>query len=325
MVLTDVKTAEEFDKCINSDAILIVTHFWAEWAPQCRQMDDVMEELSNDNQYKDVKFIKIEAEALADIAEKFNVNCVPTMVFFNKKKMIDRLDGANVPELIKKVKQLLSKALIIPSPQSKEDLNEQLKKLVNAAPCMLFMKGSPEEPRCGFSRQTIELLKKYNAEFKSFDILSDEEVRQGLKTFSNWPTYPQLYINGELIGGLDILKELAENGELENLLPKKQSLNQRLEALIKKAPVMIFMKGNPDVPRCGFSKTLIGIMNETGVSYETFDILQDEEVRQGLKTYSNWPTYPQVYVNGTLIGGLDIIKELNESNELKQTLLGNKN
>ncbi|XP_023240218.1 glutaredoxin-3-like [Centruroides sculpturatus] len=86
---------------------------------------------------------------------------------------------------------------------------------------------------------------------------------------------------------------------------------------------MIFMKGNPDVPRCGFSKTLIGIMNEIGVSYETFDILQDEEVRQGLKIYSNWPTYPQVYVNGTLIGGLDIIKELNESNELKQTLLGN--
>lgn len=324
MAAVEIKSAEEFDRNINSDAPLVVTHFWAEWAPQCRQMDDVIEELIKDNQYKDVKFLKVEAETLSTIAEKFSVNCVPTMIFFSNKKMIDRFDGANVPELIKKVKQLLSKALIIPSfPQTKDDLNERLKKLINAAPCMLFMKGSPEEPRCGFSRQTIELLNKYNAEYKTFDILNDEEIRQGLKTYSNWPTYPQLYVNGELVGGLDILKELAENGELENLLQKKKNLHQRLETLIKKAPVMIFMKGSPAVPRCGFSKTLIGIMNETGVAYETFDILQDEEVRQGLKTYSNWPTYPQVYVNGTLIGGLDIIKELNESNELKQALLGN--
>lgn len=82
---------------------------------------------------------------------------------------------------------------------------------------------------------------------------------------------------------------------------------------------MIFMKGNRDAPRCGFSKELIRIVNETAVPYDTFDILGDEEVRQGLKTFSDWPTYPQVYVNGELIGGLDIIKELVAGNELKET------
>ena len=75
-------------------------------------------------------------------------------------------------------------------------------------------KGSPDAPRCGFSRQIAELLAAEKVKFDSFDILSDEEVRQGLKTFSNWPTYPQLYYKSELIGGCDIILELAQAGEL---------------------------------------------------------------------------------------------------------------
>ena len=86
------------------------------------------------------------------------------------------------------------------------------------------------------------------------------------------------------------------------------SLESRLIALINKSKIMVFMKGSPNAPRCGFSRTLVGILNELNAKYETFDILEDEEVRQGLKTFSNWPTYPQVYVNGEFIGGLDIIK-----------------
>ena len=82
-----------------------------------------------------------------------------------------------------------------------------------------IMKGDPTEPRCGFSRQIAELLAAEKVKFDSFDILSDEEVRQGLKTFSNWPTYPQLYADGKLLGGLDVVKELQEEGELLDSLP----------------------------------------------------------------------------------------------------------
>ena len=76
---------------------------------------------------------------------------------------------------------------------------------------MLFMKGSPDTPKCGFSRSIVELLRKGGFAFSSFDILTDEEVRAGLKTFSDWPTYPQLYVNGTLVGGLDILREMANS------------------------------------------------------------------------------------------------------------------
>nr|CAI5828966.1 unnamed protein product [Callosobruchus analis] len=83
---------------------------------------------------------------------------------------------------------------------------------------MLFMKGDRNAPRCGFSKQIIEILNQLKIHYDTFDILTDEEVRQGLKKYSEWPTYPQLYINGELIGGLDIVKEMTANGELQSML-----------------------------------------------------------------------------------------------------------
>ena len=80
------------------------------------------------------------------------------------------------------------------------------------------MKGSPAAPRCGFSRQITEILSSNNIPFASFDILSDESVRAGLKTLSDWPTFPQLYVHGEFVGGLDIIKEIATSGDLASEL-----------------------------------------------------------------------------------------------------------
>eukprot|EP00747_Dinoflagellata_sp_TGD_P206598 gnl/TRDRNA2_/TRDRNA2_80291_c0_seq1.p1 gnl/TRDRNA2_/TRDRNA2_80291_c0~~gnl/TRDRNA2_/TRDRNA2_80291_c0_seq1.p1 ORF type:complete len:204 (-),score=65.88 gnl/TRDRNA2_/TRDRNA2_80291_c0_seq1:54-665(-) len=197
---------------------------------------------------------------------------------------------------------------------------------------MLFMKGSKDEPFCKFSKQAIALLDKYpDMEFSTFDILQDDEVRQGLKDYSNWKTYPQLYIKGELIGGIDIMKEMDEDGSLKEAFPtaddsssaKPLTLEDRLKQLINKGKVTVFMKGDPDGPRCGFSRKIIEILDQHSVKYETFDILSDEEVRQGLKTYSNWPTYPQLYAGGKLVGGLDIVKELAEEGSLMDELSAN--
>lgn len=98
------------------------------------------------------------------------------------------------------------------------DFNETLKKLINMAPITLFMKGTADAPRCGFSRQMVEILRKHKVQFAYFDILTDNQVREGLKKYSNWPTYPQLYVKGKLIGGLDVVKELEEEGELLDAL-----------------------------------------------------------------------------------------------------------
>jgi Grx4 family monothiol glutaredoxin len=87
----------------------------------------------------------------------------------------------------------------------------------------------------------------------------------------------------------------------------KEELHTRLSNLVKAAPVMLFMKGTPSVPQCGFSRQIVGILRENGVKYGFFNILADDDVRQGLKEFADWPTYPQLWVNGELVGGLDIV------------------
>ena len=98
------------------------------------------------------------------------------------------------------------------------DVSDRIRKELGSAPVVLFMKGTPEFPQCGFSAQTVAALRNRGAKFHYVNIFDDPELREALKRFSNWPTYPQLYVNGELVGGCDIALEMYRNGELKDLL-----------------------------------------------------------------------------------------------------------
>ncbi|HEY3729684.1 MAG TPA: Grx4 family monothiol glutaredoxin [Steroidobacteraceae bacterium] len=98
------------------------------------------------------------------------------------------------------------------------DVTERIRKELSTAPVVLFMKGNPDFPQCGFSAQTVAALRNLKASFHHVNIFDDAELREALKRHSNWPTYPQLYINGELIGGCDIALEMYRTGELKKLL-----------------------------------------------------------------------------------------------------------
>lgn len=122
--------------------------------------------------------------------------------------------------------------------ESPEELEKRMRGLMNQSKVVLFMKGNPDVPRCGFSRKTVALLREKNVEFTTFDILSDESVRQGtqtlhfdlktrttnlklfagLKKLNDWPTFPQIIVNGELVGGLDILQDSVDSGEFAELM-----------------------------------------------------------------------------------------------------------
>jgi monothiol glutaredoxin len=95
---------------------------------------------------------------------------------------------------------------------------ERIKQHLSAQPVVLFMKGTPDFPQCGFSAQTVAALKHVGAQFHSVNIFEDLELRDELKRYSNWPTYPQLYVNGELIGGCDIAMQMVKSGELKQLI-----------------------------------------------------------------------------------------------------------
>ena len=101
---------------------------------------------------------------------------------------------------------------------------------------------------------------------------------------------------------------------------KTKPLKEQIEALLKAEKVVLFMKGNTDMPQCGFSANTSGILKQLGVPFKTFNILNDADIRQGLKEYSNWPTYPQLYIDGQLVGGNDIVTEMFKNGELQAIL-----
>ncbi|KAI8880707.1 glutaredoxin [Backusella circina FSU 941] len=292
-------------------------------------MNEVFTELAG--KFPALHFLKIEAEEFPDISEVFEIAAVPTFIVLKGGKVVDQIEGAKAAELAnavsKHAKGVLNKFTspaaapgAVEGTKPVKDLNSRLKALINSAPVMIFIKGTPQQPRCGFSRQLVDMLGDEKVKYSSFNILADEDVRQGLKAYSDWPTYPQVYVNGELMGGLDIIKEMIASGEFKEVLPKEKDLSTRLQELIEKQPVMVFIKGTPEEPRCGFSRQMVGLLNDRHVKYGHFDILSDDEVRQGLKTHVDWPTFPMLFYKGELLGGLDIIKEMIESGEFDQVL-----
>jgi len=329
-------------------------------------MDTVLLELAK--QYPSAAFIRVEAEEVDAVTEKCGVTTVPYFLFYKGTQVVDKLEGADAASLTQKTTNLVSTPAAAPAPPSaavaapvQQDITSRIKALLEGTPLLLFMKGTVAQPYCGFSSKVVDVLKQLGYPFKGMDILQDQELRAGVKEYSNWPTYPQLYLNGELVGGCDIIMEMAQSGELKQMLQDKlgappakppaaaagagaggvagaaaagsggaggaaaaanggglvPELRSRLEALVNEKPVMLFMKGSPEAPRCGFSRKVAEALNKNGLQYGSFDILSDEAVRQGLKELSHWPTYPQVYVKGELLGGCDIVLEMEAAGELK--------
>jgi Grx4 family monothiol glutaredoxin len=293
--------------------------FWASWHEPSVQMKEVVEALAEDVAFK----IHIaDPEERPNAAAAAEIKSVPAIIFLHNGRVWGRIDGADPAKYVSKSEEFDAADV----EDALEPLNDRLKRLINAAPVMMFMKGDKKAPFCKFSKQSVELLNELNIEYGSFDILTDEEVRQGLKEYSNWPTYPQLYVEGELIGGVDIMKEMKEDGSLLELISEehrvkpRESQDEKYRKLVTRAPIMLFMKGSPDEPVCGFSNQIVSILNRNRIEYGSFNILEDEDVRQGLKEWANWPTYPQVWSNGELIGGLDIVKEMESEGSLRSEL-----
>ena len=102
----------------------------------------------------------------------------------------------------------------------REEIKNQIENDIKNNKVVLYMKGSAQAPMCGFSARAVDILKKHGVSFKDINILENEEIRGAIKEYSDWPTIPQLYINGEFVGGCDIITEMHENGELEKLIKK---------------------------------------------------------------------------------------------------------
>eukprot|EP01123_Difflugia_compressa_P011432 TRINITY_DN4556_c0_g1_i1.p1 TRINITY_DN4556_c0_g1~~TRINITY_DN4556_c0_g1_i1.p1 ORF type:complete len:222 (-),score=45.86 TRINITY_DN4556_c0_g1_i1:51-716(-) len=217
----DVTSLEQLINLPQYKQGILVICFWAKWSKPSLQINGVVESLQKQN--SSIKFVKVEAEEVGDITEKFEVDSVPAVVFLKNGVKVETLKGANPAEVTKLVASLSHSTTTatatdsVTQPAVQEDLNERIKALINSAKVMAFIKGTPALPQCGFSSKFCAILRELGIQYSTFNILSDPAIREGIKKYSNWPTFPQLYIKGELVGGLDIVKELAEQGELLNM------------------------------------------------------------------------------------------------------------
>jgi len=226
---------------------LQIINFHAPWAAPCAQMTTVLQTLASSYPVTDplsTSWVSMNAEELMDVSESFNVTAVPYLVLVRNGQVLETVSGSDatkVRQAIERHASVPAGSAVSQSSQakingdsgnnaikqqtattngsttvsqsaeqpaiSKEEMHQRLSSLVKAAPVMLFMKGTPSAPQCGFSRQLVGILREKAVKYGFFNILADDEVRQGLKEFADWPTFPQLWVDGELVGGLDIVKE----------------------------------------------------------------------------------------------------------------------
>ncbi|OCH89591.1 glutaredoxin [Obba rivulosa] len=230
----EVTSPEHFQALLSQDLQSVsLINFWAPWAEPCKQMNEVVLELAK--KYPQLLVLQVEAETQSDISESFEIEAVPSFIILRGHTLLGRISGADAPALTNAIAtHARTTSSVTPlsstdrSPaappnnydmgESPEQLNERLKGLMNKDKVVLFMKGSPDQPRCGFSRKLVGLLRDQGVQFSTFDILTDESVRAGLKVLNNWPTFPQLIINGEFVGGLDVVQEMVDSGELKEVL-----------------------------------------------------------------------------------------------------------
>lgn len=385
-----------------------------------------------------------------------DTDTAPAAGLLSKAFKVDTIPGATIIDSTKKVLRAISAEELDPvSLQSiveeqaakfKQEYEQQrtyyyekINKALAFSAVVVFIKGTPQNPECGFSEQLLEVLHKQGIKYSSVNVTGEGEessLRNWVKEYSGWPTIPQVFIKGKIVGGLDKLREIVISGEIKGLVPeeawvsndqgqlmespavkeildqdgllflctsdfegeesraevcgqsrfsllsqglkelktvdlsKKKELERELskilqsgsqdsldlpvlvhkrkliragnalvnssvndlgldpsflrgpiekvlEGLINSSPLMIFIKGTPTNPQCGFTNQLLKILTSLNLKFGHFNILEDPMVREGLKTYSNWKTYPQVYLKGELLGGLDIVKELIEEGEFQ--------
>lgn len=228
MSIATLNNDSELNKYLEkSKENVLIIHFTASFGEQrSSQINDVLDEvLNNKSAFGPVEALLVDVEKCKEVSSKYNVTSVPTCIIVAKEKEYERIEGINIALLTRKIKEAVFKNFPVNAPalpgaelEKEGSLEDKLNKLIGKAPVMVFMKGNRDGPRCKFSRELVSIFEEMKVEYETFDILEDEEVRQGLKAYKNWPTYPQVYVNSNLIGGIDIIKELKEIGELKSTL-----------------------------------------------------------------------------------------------------------
>lgn len=291
----EVSSEEEYRNITDSipTTALTVLYFQAPWAEPCKQMSTVLDTLASTYPITDppkIAFLSIDAEELPDISEEHDVTAVPFFVLRKDNSTLDTISGSDAQQLRSAVEKhagagtSTASAQLPPAQQVTRPETQPINTNHSAA--------DPTQPKTSEGANGA-------GSAKTFGQYAPDSADPSTAPDYSGNTKPTLNTNTPNTNNTDE--------------KSSDDLEARLTQLTNAAPAMLFMKGTPSAPQCGFSRQLVSILRENNVRYGFFNILADDEVRQGLKEFSEWPTFPQLYLKGELVGGLDIVKEELES------------
>lgn len=279
--VTPLSSAEDLAALHVPEKSVLILYFHAPWAAPCAQMSEVLEALAS--VYPPggpAIFASANAEDLPDLAEDHDVTAVPHVVIKRGEHILDAVSGSDAAKVRAAVERHA---------------------------------GAPGG--WGAARGADDLPPAQTVTRPAQQPVAPGPAANGANGATAVPT-PAAASNGSAAPPAKNLSAYAPGASDPPTAPAQTSaatseaeLHARLSELVRAAPVMLFMKGTPSAPQCGFSRQLVGILRGEGVRYGFFNILADDEVRQGLKTFADWPTFPQLWMGGELIGGLDIVRE----------------
>lgn len=284
-----IESTESYNSTTSSlpSSALQVLYFHAPWAAPCAQMSTVLSALASTYPAADppkIAFLSINAEELPEVSEEHDVTAVPYIVLRRDGKTVETVSGTDAAKLRSAVEKHVSTGSSTNDTTSLPPAQTVTRPANQPAPEITEKDVDPTQPKTDAAGAPSKDLSAYAPTSEDPDTAPEYSST----------TAPKLD---------------STTGNEQS----KETLQDRIAALVKAAPAMLFMKGTPSAPQCGFSRQLVSILRENSVRYGFFNILADEEVRQALKEYADWPTYPQLWMGGELVGGLDIVREELES------------
>lgn len=294
----DITEASAFEKITTSlpSGALQVLYFHAPWAAPCAQMSAIISALASTyapTNPPSIAFLSLNAEDLPDISDAHDVTAVPLVVLRRGDQEVQRISGSDAEKLRDAIERHAGNGASQNTAGSSTQSNGRVPVAQSVTRPVQPLAQAPSESS-GTAQKEGEDASTLLQHAPTSDLGGSMPGAKDAKTVSE----PDGLTKAGMSAGLTNAVE-EQNGDL----------TARLEELTRAAPCMLFMKGTPSAPQCGFSRQLVGILREQGVRYGFFNILADDEVRQGLKEYADWPTFPQLWLSGELVGGLDIVRE----------------
>lgn len=212
--MTAVSSVEQFKANVSSSASRgVVVSYWGAWCPPSLEVNDYLKQIAGSF---DIGFVTVDVDAAADVCEQNGVETVPYIAIYRRKadgsqEFAADVTGAKLPIIERDLKSLFGS-----NRQDYQSVDDYIKHLLNKDKVVIFITGTPSHPVCGFTKKLVALLAEKKVKYTYVDIMSDNELCDRLKSYSNWPTYPQIYVDGSLVGGLDIVLELVKEGEFDS-------------------------------------------------------------------------------------------------------------